>query len=76
MSDVKKILRPRTGRMLAGVCAAIANYYNMDATVIRIIYVLLTLFTAFGGLLVYFILMLLIPEERFDINKFNYNRKE
>lgn len=76
MSDVKKILRPRTGRMLAGVCAAIANYYNMDATVIRIIYVLLTLFTAFCGLLVYFILMLLIPEERFDINKFNYNRKE
>ena len=76
MSDVKKILRPRTGRMLAGVCAAIANYCNMDATVIRIIYVFLTVFTAFGGLIVYFILMLLIPEERFDINKFKYNRKE
>ena len=71
MSDVKKILRPRTGRMLAGVCAAIANYYNMDATVIRIIYVLLTLFTAFCGLLVYFILMLVIPEAKstFNINK-------
>ncbi len=71
MSEIKKIQRPRTGRMLAGVCAAFANYCNMDATVIRIIYVLLTLFTAFCGLIVYFILMLLIPEEKFDINNFN-----
>ena len=39
MSDIKKMERPRTGRMLAGVCAAIANYVNVDATVIRIIYV-------------------------------------
>ena len=62
--------RPRTGRMLAGVCAAIANYVNMDATVIRIIYVLLTIFTTFCGLLVYFILMLVIPESKstFNIN--------
>ena len=38
MSEPKKMERPRTGRMLAGVCAAIANYVNMDATVVRIIY--------------------------------------
>lgn len=70
MSDIKKMERPRTGRMLAGVCAAIANYVNMDATVIRIIYVLLTIFTTFCGLLVYFILMLVIPESKstFNIN--------
>ncbi len=70
MSDIKKMERPCTGRMLAGVCAAIANYVNMDATVIRIIYVLLTMFTAFCGLLVYFILMLVIPEAKstFNIN--------
>lgn len=70
MSEPKKMERPRTGRMLAGVCAAIANYVNMDATVIRIIYVSLTMFTAFCGLLVYFILMLVIPEAKstFNIN--------
>ena len=70
MSDIKKMERPRTGRMLAGVCAAIANYVNMDATVIRIIYVLLTIFTGFCGLRVYFILMLVIPEAKstFNIN--------
>ncbi len=71
MSDQKKMERPRSGRMLAGVCAAIANYVNMDVTVVRIIYVLLTIFTAFCGLIVYFIMMLLIPEEK---NQFNIRK--
>ena len=64
MSDVKKMERPRTGRMLAGVCAAIANYANIDVTVVRVAYTLLTVFSAFSGVIVYFILMLLIPEEK------------
>ena len=71
MSDQKKLERPRTGRMLAGVCAAIANYANIDVTVVRVAYTLLTIFTAFSGLIVYFILVLLIPEER---NQFNINK--
>ena len=70
MSEPKKMERPRTGRMLAGVCAAIADYVNMDATVVRVIYVLLTLLTSFCGAVVYFILMLVIPEAKstFNIN--------
>ena len=71
MSDQKKLERPRTGRMLAGVCAAIANYANIDVTVVRVAYFLLTLFTAFSGVIIYFILMLIIPEEKnqFKIEK-------
>ena len=63
--------RPRIGRRLAGVCAAIANYANLDVTVVRVVYVLLTIFTAFSGVIVYFILALLIPEEKnqFDIRR-------
>jgi phage shock protein PspC (stress-responsive transcriptional regulator) len=68
MSDQKKMERPRTGRMLAGVCAAIANYANIDVTVVRVVYFLLTLFTAFSGVIVYIILMLLIPEEKHNFN--------
>jgi phage shock protein PspC (stress-responsive transcriptional regulator) len=64
MSDIKKMERPRIGRKLAGVCAAIANYANVDVTVIRVAYILLTIFTAFSGFIVYIILMLLIPEEK------------
>ena len=49
--------------MLTGVCAAFANYFGLDPTVVRVAYVLLTIFTIFSGVLVYFILMLVIPEE-------------
>ena len=63
MSDQKKMERPRIGRKLAGVCAAIANYANIDVTVVRVVYTLLTIFTVFSGSIVYFILMLIIPEE-------------
>ena len=68
MSEPKKMERPRTGRMLAGVCAAIANYANIDVTVVRVAYFL---FTAFSGIIIYFILMLIIPEEKnqFKIEK-------
>lgn len=71
MSEQKKMERPRTGRLLAGVCAAIANYANIDVTVVRVIYTLLTIFTAFSGIIIYFILVLLIPEEK---NQFNINK--
>ena len=73
MNEPKKLYRSRSNRMLAGVCAAIAKYLNLDVTVVRVVYVLLTIFTAFCGAIVYFILMLLIPEEKshFNINRNN-----
>ena len=71
MSETKKMERPRTGRLVAGVCAAIANYANLDVTVVRVVYTLATIFTAFSGVIVYFILTLLIPEEK---KQFNINR--
>lgn len=63
MEAEKKLRRPRTGRMLAGVCASIANYFALDPTVIRVVYTLATVFTAFSGIIIYFLLMLIIPEE-------------
>ena len=63
MEAEKKLRRPRTGRMLAGVCAGIANYFALDPTVIRVVYTLTTVFTAFSGVIIYFLLMLIIPEE-------------
>lgn len=61
----KKLTRPRTGRMLSGVCAGLANYFGLDVTLVRIAYVLLTLFSAaFPGILIYIILLIIIPEEQ------------
>ena len=63
MEAEKKLRRPRTGRMLAGGCAGSANYFARDPTVIRVVYTLATVFTAFSGVIIYFLLMLIIPEE-------------
>lgn len=64
MKDDKRLERPRAGRMLAGVCAGIAGYFGLEVSLVRIGYVLLTLFTAFSGVLVYFILAVIIPQEK------------
>lgn len=64
MKDDKRLERPRAGRMLAGVCAGIAEYFGLEVSLVRIGYVLLTLFTAFCGVLVYFMLAVIIPQEK------------
>lgn len=58
----KKLLRSQN-KMLAGVCAGIAEYFDIDPTLVRVLYVVLTLFSAaFPGVLLYIILMLLMPK--------------
>ena len=58
----KKLFRSRSERWLAGVCGGIGDYFNIDATVIRILFILFGL--VFGsGLLFYIILWILIPLE-------------
>ena len=64
MDEPKRLYRPRTGRMLSGVCAGLANYFGMDPTLVRVIYAILSVCTAIiTGVLIYVILMLIIPEE-------------
>lgn len=61
--DGKKLYRSQN-KMIAGVCAGLADYLNVDPTLIRIAYVLLSIFSAgFPGILVYIILMIIIPQE-------------
>lgn len=59
----KKLTRSNN-KMIAGVCAGLAEYLNLDPTVVRIAYVLLTFFTVFSGAIVYLILWLVIPEQK------------
>jgi len=58
----RTLRRSMANRMIAGVCGGIAEYLDLDPTVVRVVYVLLSLFTAFAGILVYLILWLLIPD--------------
>lgn len=61
--DNRKLTRS-DDRMIAGVCAGLAEYFGFDTTVVRIVYALLTVFTAFSGVIVYLILMIVMPERR------------
>ena len=59
----KPLRRPRSDRMLAGVCGGLAKYLGMDSTVVRVIYVLASVLTAaFPGILVYIIFWIIVPE--------------
>jgi phage shock protein C len=58
--EVKRLYRSRENRLLFGVCGGIGEYFNLDPTLIRVLFVIFAL--VFGsGLLLYIILMLLIP---------------
>lgn len=61
---MRKLVRPRQGRMIAGVCLALANYVNVDVTLMRIIWVILLLPGGLPGLLPYLVLSFLIPSEQ------------
>lgn len=64
MPDFRAPLRrPRSRAMVAGVVAGLADYFGLDVTLARVLYVLLAVISAaFPGLLVYVILWAVIPE--------------
>lgn len=58
---MKKLYRS-PNRIIAGVCGGIADYFDVDPTLIRVIYMILSIFSAaFPGFLLYIILMIMIP---------------
>lgn len=62
MAD-KKLVRS-SNKKIAGVCGGLAEYFGMDASIVRIIYLLATIFTAFAGVLIYIILMIVMPVQK------------
>ena len=61
----KRLVRSRKYRMIAGVCGGLAEYFDMDPTVVRLLYVVVSVMSvAFPGILVYLILWVIMPESR------------
>lgn len=61
-----KQLRRSRNKMIEGVCAGIAEYLGFDPTIVRIAYVMISIFSAaFPGILVYIILWIVIPEQEY-----------
>ncbi len=57
-----RLHRSETNRVIAGVCGGLGDYFNIDPTIIRIIFILMTIFGG-SGILIYIILWLVIPTE-------------
>lgn len=63
MKTAKRLTRSND-KMIAGVCGGIANYFELDPTIVRVLYVILSIVSAgFPGVLVYLILWLVMPKE-------------
>lgn len=60
MSKIKKLYRSGKERILGGVCGGIAEYFNADPTLVRILWILFCLLWG-TGILLYFILWFIMP---------------
>ena len=59
-----KLVRPSKDRMLLGVCAGLADWWSVDRTLLRVLYVLVSICSAaFPGILCYIVLGILMPPE-------------
>ena len=61
-NDYKRLYRSQDERMISGVCGGIGKYFNIDPTLVRLVFV----FAAFAGgpgLLAYIVLAIVVPEE-------------
>ena len=67
-STEKRLFRDEENATIAGVCAGIANYFNMDVVIIRIIFVVIFLFAGFGFPL-YVILWIAVPKAKNTIDR-------
>ena len=58
----KKLYRSKSNRMLVGVCGGVAEYFNIDPTVVRVAWAIASLF-AFAGVIAYIVCAFVIPEK-------------
>ena len=63
MSDYKTLTRSKSNRMIAGVCAGLADYLNLDPTVMRLLFVLGFFLAGPGIVIAYLIMALVTPEQ-------------
>ena len=63
--EKRRLYRSRNDRMISGVAGGLAEYLNIDATIVRLLFVFFAL-AGGPGLLVYIVMLLVVPEEPLD----------
>ena len=61
MEEPRKLYRSRNQRMVAGVCGGLADYFNIDATVVRVLFLILSVFGG-TGLVIYLVMWIIVPD--------------
>ena len=61
--ETKKLYRSKTDKMISGVCSGLAQYFGVDATLVRLVFALLVFFGVGSGVLLYIILAIVVPLE-------------
>ena len=62
--EIKRLVRPKEGKVLGGVCAGIANYFNIDPVVVRVFWIFLLIPGGLPGLIPYILCWIIIPKEK------------
>lgn len=63
MNDIKTLTRSKSNRMIAGVCAGLGDYLNIDSTIVRLLFVL-GFFTFNGAMLIVYLIMAIVTPEQ------------
>ncbi len=61
MDERKRLYKSRNNKMICGVCAGIADYFNIDPTIVRVLWAVLAL-AAGSGILAYILCAIIMPE--------------
>ncbi len=59
----RKLYRSRTNRMIFGVCAGIGEFFGIDTTIVRLVFVVGSLLGFGSFILIYLVLFFVVPEE-------------
>ena len=61
--NVKKLYRSTSDRMIAGICGGLGNYFGIDSTLVRLIFVFGAIFTGSALFWAYIVMLIVVPEE-------------
>ncbi|MBV8050060.1 MAG: PspC domain-containing protein [Acidobacteriaceae bacterium] len=59
----KRLVRPRAGRKIAGVCAGFAEYFDLDVSLVRVVWLISVFLGAGFGLVAYSVAWIIMPDE-------------
>ena len=62
MDPTRKLYRSRTNKQVAGVCGGLAEYFNVDVTLMRVLFIVLAVLGA-AGIVIYIAMWIIVPQE-------------